>query len=123
MVVLLASVGYAVWAYAGPNADAVLSLDLIADGGAGNGTDGIVTDVGTTIAIEVFVTGVTTSLRSSSIKFDFDASLLAFVNAENSAFPLTLPEASVGTNLASGAPSRWRRRAFWRAPGSRRSRT
>ena len=36
------------------------------------------------------------------LKFDFDASLLAFVKAENSAFSLSLPEGSVGANFASG---------------------
>ena len=61
--------------------------------------------MGTTIAIEVFATGVTTSLRGIVIKFDFDAALLAFVKAENSAFSLSLPEGSIGTNLASGAPA------------------
>ena len=37
LIVLLASVAYAGRAFAGPNADAVLSLDLIADAGTGNG--------------------------------------------------------------------------------------
>ena len=54
---------------AGANANAVLSLDLITDGGAGNGRDdgvttGTVSGRGTTIAIEVFATGVRTSLRA-----------------------------------------------------------
>ena len=49
------------------NANAVLSLDLIADGGAGNRRDdgvtaGTVSGRGATIAVEVFATGVTTSL-------------------------------------------------------------
>ena len=94
---------------AGPNANAVLSLDLIIDGGAGNRTDdGVVTGTvsgdGQTIAVEVFATGVNTSLIGVVLKFDFDASLLSFVKAENSAFPLTLPEGSVGANFASGTP-------------------
>ena len=95
-------------AVAGPNANAVLSLDLIADGAAGNGTDdgvtsGTVSGQGAKIAIEVFATGVRTSLVGMIMKFDFDASLLSFVKAENSAF-LTLPEGSVGANLATGNP-------------------
>ena len=54
-------------AYAGPNANAVLSLDLIPGGGAGNRTDdgvasGTVSGRGTTIAVEVFATAVRTSL-------------------------------------------------------------
>lgn len=93
--------------YAGPNANAVLALDLITDAGAGNRMDdgvisGTVTGNGTTVAIEVFAAGVRTPLVGVVLKFDFDASLLAFVKAENSAFPLTLPEGSLGVNFASG---------------------
>ena len=92
----------------GSNANAVLSLDLISDGGAGNRRDdgvttGTVSGQGTTIAVEVFATGVTTSLRGVNLKFEFDASLLSYVKAENSAFPLAIPDASVGTNLAAMA--------------------
>lgn len=95
--------------FAGPNANAVLSLDLISDGGAGNRIDdrvvsGTVTGNGKTVAIEVFATGVNTSLIGFVLKFDFDASLLSFVKAENSAFPLKLPEGSVGANFAAGTP-------------------
>ena len=43
-----------------------------------------------------------TSLAGMIIKFDFDATLLSFVKAENSAFPLVLPEGAVGANLAAG---------------------
>ena len=90
----------------GNNANAVLSLDLIADGGAGNRRDdgvttGNVSGRGTKIAIEVFATGVRTSLRGVALKFEFDASLLSYVKAENSAFPLAIPAASAGTNLAA----------------------
>ena len=95
---------------AGANANAVLSLDLIADGGSGNQRDdgvttGTVSGQGTTIAIEVFATGVTTSLRGVILKFEFDASLLTYVKAENSAFPLAIPAASVGTNLVATTPA------------------
>ena len=95
---------------AGANANAVLSLDLIADGGSGNRRDdgvttGTVSGQGTTIAIEVFATGVTTSLRGVVLKFEFDASLLSYVKAENSAFPLAIPEASLGTNLVATTPA------------------
>ena len=38
------------------------------------------------------------------MKFEFDASLLTYVKAENSAFQLAVPEASVGTGLAATAP-------------------
>ena len=93
---------------AGANANAVLSLDLVADGGSGNQRDdgvttGTVSGQGTTIAIEVFATGVTTSLRGVILKFEFDASLLSYVKAENSAFALAIPNASVGTNFAATA--------------------
>lgn len=94
----------------GNNANAVLSLDLISDGGAGNRTDdglstGAVSGRGTKIAIEVFATGVRTSLVGVRIKFRFDASLLSYVKAENSAFPLAIPDGSVGTNLAATTPA------------------
>ena len=51
----------------GSNANAVLSLDLITDGGAGNQIDdgvtsGVVSGQGTKIAVEVFAKGVTTPL-------------------------------------------------------------
>ncbi len=98
-------------ASAGANANAVLSLDLIPGGGAGNQTDdgvtsGTVSGQGTTIAVEVFATGVRTSLAGMIIKFDFDPSLLSYEEAENSAFPLTLPEGSIGTHLAAQSPVR-----------------
>ena len=90
----------------GNNANAVLSLDLIANGGAGNRRDdgvttGAVSGRGTKIAIEIFATGVRTPLRGLVLRFDFDASLVFYVKAENSAFALSIPEASVGVNLAS----------------------
>ena len=93
----------------GNNANAVLSLDLIADGGAGNQRDdGVTTSAvsgrGAKIAIEVFATGVRTSLVGVKIKFDFDASMLSFSRAENSGFPLALPEGSTGVSLASASP-------------------
>ena len=93
----------------GNNANAVLSLDLIAGGGAGNQRDdgvatGTVQGRGTKIAIEIFATGVTTSLHGAIIRFDFDATLVTYVKAANSAFALSIPEGSVGVNLASTAP-------------------
>ncbi|MDE3000873.1 MAG: leucine-rich repeat domain-containing protein [Gemmatimonadota bacterium] len=101
----------------GNNANAVLSLDLIADGGAGNQRDdgvttGAVQGRGTIIAIEVFATGVTTSLRGVVIRFDFDPSLVTYVKAENSAFGLSIPEGSVGVNLASTTPVTLARSGF-----------
>ena len=81
----------------GPNANAVLSLDLIAGGGAGNQRDdgvtsGTVSGQGTKIAVEVFAKGVTTSLVGVRIEFDFDTSVLKFDKAENSAFIFIIPE-------------------------------
>jgi VCBS repeat-containing protein len=104
-ITALALLAFAGQATAGPNAGAVLSLDYITDGGAGNGTDdgvtsGTVAGSGTTIAFEVFGTGVTTSLAGFVIKFTFDSSVLTYVKAENSAFAFTIPEAT-GTNFAS----------------------
>jgi len=104
-LVLLAFAGQAT---AGPNAGAVLSLDYITDGGAGNGTDegvtsGTVAGSGTTIAFEVFATGVTTSMAGFVINFTFDSSVLTYVEADNSAFAFKIPEAT-GTNFASISP-------------------
>ena len=95
---------------AGPNANARLSLDLIPNGGAGNRqndgvTSGTVSGRGTTIAIEVFATGVSTSLVGMQLRFDFDASLVTFVKAENSAFSLPLPQPT-GTDFATTSPVR-----------------
>ena len=86
----------------------VLSLDLITDGGAGNQIDnrvtsGTVSGRDTKIAVEVFAKGVTTSLVGVKIEFDFDASILKFEKAENSAFSFVIPEAT-GANLASTVP-------------------
>ena len=95
-------------ASAGRNANATLSLDLIPYGGMGNQVDNGVTsgDVsgrGTKIAVEVFAKGVTTSLVGVKIEFEFDASVLNFEKAENSAFLLAVPEAA-GINFASVVP-------------------
>ena len=89
----------------GSNADAVLSLDLIPDGGAGNQVDdgvtsGTVTGKDTKIAVEVFATGVKTSLAGLLVKFDFDSSVLAFVKAESGAFGFNIPQAT-GTYFAA----------------------
>ena len=105
-ILVFASAGHA---SAGPNANAVVSLDLIADGGAGNRTDdgvtsGVVSGQGTTIAVEIFATGVRTSLLGMVIEFEFDASLLSFVKAENSAFYLTAQEGSIGIQFAARNP-------------------
>ena len=86
----------------------VLSLDLITDGGAGNQIDnrvtsGTVSGQDTKIAIEVFAKGVTTTLVGVKIEFDFDASILKFEKAENSAFNFIIPEAT-GANLSSTVP-------------------
>ena len=109
-VIALIVLVFAGQASAGANADAMLSLDLIPAGGAGNQRDdgvttGRVSGRGTTIAIEVFATGVTTPLVGMQIVFDFDASLLTFVKAENSAFSLSIPgRQGKGTNFASDPP-------------------
>ena len=94
---------------AGANANAVLSLDLIADGGAGNQTDdgvttGTVSGQGTKIALEVFATGVTTSLIGYQIKFDFDVSLLAFRTAEANENFLQLADTSMDASFGWLAP-------------------
>ena len=90
---------------AGSNADAVLSLDLIPDGGAGNQVNdgvtlGTVSGKDTRIAVEVFASGVKTSLAGLLVKFDFDSSVLAFVKAESGAFGFNIPQAT-GTYFAA----------------------
>ncbi len=105
ILVLLVFVGQA---SAGPNANAILSLDLIPGDGTGNQTDdgvtsGSVSRWGTKIAVEVFATGVTTPLIGVKVEFEFDASILKFEKAENSAFSFVIPEAA-GTNFASVTP-------------------
>ena len=101
---LLAFVGQA---SAGPNANAMLSLDLIPDGGSGNQTDdgvtsGTISGQGTKIAVEVFAKGVSTPLAGVVVIFDFDPAILTFDKAENSAFAFVVPEPdSTGTNFAS----------------------
>ncbi len=97
-------------AAAGPNANAVLSLDLIADGGEGNQIDdgvtsGTVSGQGTKIAVEVFATGVTTSVLGVRIEFDFDASVLTYVGARSSDFSGIMPYEGIGTNFGTGAPA------------------
>ena len=109
LIAVLGLLIFSVYAAAGPNANAVLSLDLIADGGRGNRTDdgvtsGTVSGRSTTIAVEVFATGVRTSLIGVTLEFDFDVSLLSFVKAENSAFPLTLPEGLDRHQLGDAQP-------------------
>ena len=111
LIAVLGLLIFSVYATAGPNANAVLSLDLIADGGAGNGADdgvtsGTVSGQGTTIAIEIFATGVRTSLIGMFLEFDFDSSLLSFVEAENSAFSLAVPAGSTGTLFGTLNPAR-----------------
>ena len=62
-------------AVAGPNADAVVTLDIVTEMMMMNQTDDGVTtatvaDSGTTIEIEIFVSGVTTDLLAAAIEFD-----------------------------------------------------
>ena len=92
----------------GPNANATVSIDLIADGGAGNQMDdgvtsGTVSGQGTKIAVEVFARGVTTSLIGVQITFDFKAEELKLDKVENSAFLFAIPEPT-GVSFAATAP-------------------
>ena len=61
-------------AVAGPNADAVVTLDIVTEMMMNQTDDGVTTatvaDSGTTIEIEVFVSGVTTVLAAAGIEFD-----------------------------------------------------
>ena len=69
----LAFLAFVGQASAGPNANATVTIDLIADGGAGNQMDegvhsGNVSGEGTKIVVEVFAKGVTTSLVGVKIE-------------------------------------------------------
>ena len=82
---LLICVGQAA---AGSNANAVVSLDLIADGGAGNQIDdgvvsGVVSGQGSKIVVEVFAKDVVTSLLAIVVTFNFDSSVLKRVGGES----------------------------------------
>lgn len=109
-ITALASLAFVGQTFAGPNANATLSLDLIPDGGPGNQTDdgvtsGTVSGQGTKIAVEVFAKGVTTSLAGVVIIFDFDPAILTFDKAENSAFAFAVPEPDkTGTNFVTNPP-------------------
>ena len=107
-IAIFALLVFAGQASAGPNANAILSLDLILNGEVGNQIDngitsGNVSGRGTKIAIEVFAKSVTASLVGVKIEFEFDASVLTFDKAENSAFAFVIPEVA-GTNFASVTP-------------------
>lgn len=102
--------GMASSAFAGNNAAATLALDYVADSGAGNQTnEGVVTgtvtgtDANTKIVVELFANGVTTALAGARVVFNFDAAVVKFSKAENSAFGFSIPEAS-GTSFAALAP-------------------
>lgn len=104
----LAFLAFAGQASAGPNANATVTIDLVADGGAGNQMDegvhsGNVSGQGTKIAVEVFAKGVTTPLIGVKIEFDFKAEELKLDKVENSAFLFAIPEAT-GVNFAGTAP-------------------
>ena len=104
----LVFLAFAGQASAGPNANATVTIDLIADGGAGNQMDegvhsGNVSGEGTKIVVEVFAKGVTTSLVGVKIEFDFKAEELKLDKVENSAFLFAIPEAT-GINFAGTAP-------------------
>ncbi len=104
----LAFLAFAGQASAGPNANATVTIDLIADGGAGNQMDegvhsGNVSGEGTKIVVEVFAKGVTTPLIGLKIEFDFKAEELKLDKVENSAFLFGIPEAT-GINFAGTAP-------------------
>ena len=104
----LAFLAFAGQASAGPNANATVTIDLIADGGAGNQMDegvhsGNVSGEGTKIVVEVFAKGVTTSLVGVKIEFDFKAEELKLDKVENSAFLFAIPEAT-GINFAGTGP-------------------
>jgi hypothetical protein len=106
--IALAFLAFAGQASAGPNANATVTIDLIADGGAGNQMDegvhsGNVSGEGTKIVVEVFAKGVTTPLIGLKIEFDFKAEELKLDKVENSAFLFIIPEAT-GANLAGTAP-------------------
>ena len=107
LIVVCLSLIFTYHVYAGPNQNAVISLDLV-DHGQGNGqgnqiddrvTSGTVSGSNEKIVIEVFATGVATELVGTAIIFDFDTSLMRLDRAENRAFSFAIPEMK-GINLA-----------------------
>ncbi len=108
---------YANSAYAGSNAAAVSSLDLVGSGTVtGNGTnDKVVTGTvsgpaGTKITVEVFATGLAAGLTGANVTFAIDKTLLKISTGgvtAPSTFPLVLPStdttATVGA-FAAGLP-------------------
>ncbi len=107
-IITLALLAFTGQASAGPNANATVSLDLIANAGSGNQTDngvtsGTVSGQGAKIAVEVFAKGVTTTLIGVVITFDFDPAILKLDKIENSAFPFVIPEPT-GVNFAVTTP-------------------
>ena len=107
-IITLALLAFTGQASAGPNANATVSLDLIANAGSGNQTDngvtsGTVSGQGAKIAVEVFAKGVTTTLIGVVITFDFDPAILKLDKVENSAFPFVIPEPT-GVNFAVITP-------------------
>ncbi|MCY3871089.1 MAG: hypothetical protein OXG87_16185 [Gemmatimonadetes bacterium] len=107
-IATLALLTFAGQASAGPNANATVSLDLIANAGTGNQIDnrvtsGTVSGQDTKIAVEVFAKGVTTTLIGVKIEFEFDTSILKLDKVENSAFQFSIPEPT-SVNFATTTP-------------------
>lgn len=99
-------------AYAGSNAAAVSSLDLVGvgDGVTGNGTDnqvvtGVVSGLGTKITVEVFASGVTTALSGANATFAINTSQLKVSSVTApSVFPLVLPHTDTTATVGAFAP-------------------
>ena len=106
---VLVVVALVVPAGGGANSNATVTLDLVADSGAGNQIDdgvlsGAVSGRGSKIVVEVFVKGVVTTLRAFSVVFHFDPSVLKFDRAENRAFIFRLQYMGTSIRRASTEP-------------------
>ena len=110
LFLLFSSLIFVCQVYAGANANATISIDLVPNGGRGNQIDdgvtsGTVSGRNTKIVVEVFATGVTTRLSGLVVEFHFNTSLLRFVEAENKAFLFDDPPLyGIGVHFTDIAP-------------------
>ena len=110
LFILFSSLIFVCQVYAGANANATISIDLVPNGGQGNQIDdgvtsGTISGRNTKIVVEVFATGVTTRLSGLVVEFDFNTSLLRFIEAENKAFLFDNPPLyGIGVHFTDIAP-------------------
>ena len=128
LIAALAVVVVSGQAFAGANANAVLSLDLIPGGGAGNRTDdgvtrGTVSGRGATIAVEVFATGVRTSLAGMILNSTSTLRCCRMKRPKTARSPCRFRRVPSAPTWRRQVPSHWRLPGFWRVRSLRPLRT